>query len=115
MSFSMQERKLMTSFFLGHLVDSFVSYFYLAQNNWSEIGLLQGSPFLQIGAADKIVIAKMGVVASVIGIYALATDFNKPGIKFSTEKALQVGTVAVWTVQVWNLLNVVSTMFPTRR
>ncbi|OGM88218.1 hypothetical protein A2614_01295 [Candidatus Woesebacteria bacterium RIFOXYD1_FULL_40_21] len=99
----MQERKLVTYFFLGHLIDSAVSYFYLSDNSWKEVGFLQNSPFLELGAMDKIVIAKMGVVAALIGTYALATGLNKPGIKFSTEKAIQVGTVAVWAVQIWNL------------
>jgi len=63
----MQERKLVTYFFLGHLIDSAVSYFYLSDNSWKEVGFLQNSPFLELGAMDKIVIAKMGVVAALIG------------------------------------------------
>jgi hypothetical protein len=42
----MKERLLMTSFLAGHLVDSAVSYYQLALNNWREVGWLTYSPFL---------------------------------------------------------------------
>jgi len=101
----------MTSFLAGHLVDSAVSYFHLAQEGWREVGFLQGSPFILNSQADKIVIAKLGVVAAVIGMYALASEGDisdiKSKFKNGTEIALKVGTAGVWAVQAWNLLNII--------
>ena len=103
----------MTSFLVGHLVDSAVSYFYLTQEGWREAGFLQGSPFILNSETDKIIIAKMGVVAAMVGMYALAAEGDisdiKSKVKKSTEIALKVGTVGVWAAQAWNVLNIIAT------
>ena len=101
----------MTSFFVGHSVDSIISYPTLMQG-WQEIGFLRGSEFLGNGQVDQIIIAKMGVVALLVGAYALSKDMQFKGIKvgYAVEKAIQTGTFAVWAVQAWNLLNVAASL-----
>ncbi len=110
----MRERLLMTSFLAGHLVDSAVSYYFLAQNGWQETGGLGGSQFLQLGETEKLVIAKLGVVAAVIGMYALAKEHNIRNFEPATERAIKFGNSAVWAVQLWNAFNIVGNAILTR-
>ena len=106
----------MTSFMAGHLVDPAVSYYLLALNGWKEIGGLGPSPYIDLADTDRIVMAKMGVVAAMVGMYALASDgeFSEIKAKFrkATETALKVGTAAVWGVQLWNAFLISSEKLP---
>lgn len=101
----------MTSFLAGHLVDSAVSYYLLALNGWKDVGGLGPSPYINLAETDRIVMAKMGVVAAVIGMYALARSGETSSIKSkftrATEVALKAGTAGVWAVQLWNAFNII--------
>ena len=110
----MKERGVMGSFLAGHLVDSAVSYYYLALNGWRDIGGLGSSHYLQLGETDKLVIAKLGVVAAVIGMYALAKEHSIKYFEPATEKAIKIGNAAVWTVRLWNVFNIIGNAVLTR-
>ncbi len=101
----MKEKVLMTAFLTGHLFDSVISYAAFSKG-WQEEGFLKYSQYLS--QADKLIVAKMGVVALMIGAHALFSEKGFEKAKFVTEKTLLIGSIAVWGVQMWNILNVVA-------
>lgn len=103
----MKDRPLMTTFFSGHVFDSVISYYALL-NGFTEIGFLKNIPYPDINMEDRLVIAKMGVVVLMIGAYALSKQAENKNMSFVTEKTLAIGSIAVWGVQMWNVLNVVA-------
>lgn len=45
-----------------------------------------------------------------VGMYALSKKNNLKVLGRAIEKAIVVGSAAVWSVQIWNVLNVVAEM-----
>lgn len=103
----MKDRSLMTTFFSGHIFDSVISYYALL-NGFAEVGFLKDTPYLDLNMEDRLIIAKMGVVVLLVGAYALAKETKNRRMTFVFEKPLQIGTIAVVGVQLWNILNVVA-------
>lgn len=97
----------MTTFFSGHVFDSVISYYALL-NGFTEIGFLKDIPYPEINMEDRLIIAKMGIVVLMVGAYALSKQKGIKSASFVTEKTLAIGSVAVWGVQMWNVLNVVA-------
>lgn len=103
----MKEKTLMTAFFSGHVFDSVISY-YAFLNGFNEVGFLKDSPYFSLNMEDRLIVAKMGIVVLMVGAYALSKEMGIKRISFVTEKTLQIGTIAVVGVQLWNILNVVA-------
>lgn len=104
----MKEKSLMTAFFAGHVFDSVISYAAFQVEGWKEIFPMAASPYMNLNMEDRLIVAKMGVVALVVGLYAISKKREIGILSRPSEKAMQIGTIAVWAVQMWNVLNVVA-------
>ena len=85
----MKGKELITSFVAGHVVDAFITSYYLQQAGWNEIGGLSKSPYID-QEFNLILITKTSVVVLLTGVYALANQRQMAKLNFSVEKALQI-------------------------
>ncbi len=105
----MDQKRLITSFFLANAVDATITSLLLTQQGWQELNRLAYESIAQDGI-QEILILKLAVTAVMIGSYALAHCINSR-LEYPLEKALQWGAMMVWGVQVWNAANVVADLF----
>ena len=104
----MKEKRLITIFFLGNMIDASSTAYLLAQDGWQELNVFANGKIVQ-GEFTELIILKLAVTAVLIGSYALAKSTGSR-LKFPLEKSLSIGTYAIWGVLAWNALNVIATM-----
>lgn len=90
-----EQRDLITSFYLGNVADVVITRTALLLPGFSELNPL--------GAEEQTLLLKMGVVSSLIVLYALS-EGSKLG--WSVEKSLKISRVLIWTVVVMNMAQV---------
>lgn len=104
-----KEAKLMTSWFVGNLLDTAVTH--LAVNN----GLREFSHgtvndvLLEDGRLDTQAVVKIGLTVMYTGLFALAhvaPENSKINYKYVTDKTLQIGNLIIWGAVVWNIAQV---------
>lgn len=105
----MDGKRLITSFFLANAIDSAITSLMLTQPGWSELNGFAAA-FIQRGDFHTVLILKIAFTAALIGCYALACCLGSR-LAYPLEKTLQVGTVVVWAVQIWNVANVMGWLF----
>lgn len=87
-----------------------IQHFHLA--NWADIGItfagihqFEAQELNPLGFTEQTVIAKMAVVIFLTALYALSKT-NDSKYAQSVETSLQIGTALVYSVVLWNTLNV---------
>lgn len=104
----MKEKGLITSFFLANSLDTVVSSYFVLGEGWREGGPLAALK-IEEGNFHEALILKTAFSAVLIGSYALAAKLNSRW-EFPTRKALEIGNIFVWGVQVWNVVNIATTI-----
>jgi hypothetical protein len=105
---AMKDRLLITSFFTANLADIAITTYGMTQKGFMERGV-SANAFFETQNPVPMYIAKLAITAGLIGLYALSKKSkNVFGVKWEYvfEKALQFGNVAVWTMMLWNGINV---------
>jgi hypothetical protein len=103
------QKRLITSFFLANAVDATITSMLLTQQGWQELNRLAFDSIAQDGI-QEVLILKLALTAVLIGSYALAHCISSR-LEYPLEKALQWGAILVWGVQVWNAANVIAELF----
>jgi hypothetical protein len=110
---SVEGKKLMTSVFLAEGLDIAMTALSLNHYGGTEISPFGGAELLRNFDQNEAFILKMGVVAILIGIYALTSIYepqiniakSKIKAKYVTERALQGANIFAWGVIAWNSAN----------
>ncbi len=101
-------KRLITSFFLANFTDILITTIFLSQDGWRELNSLASSKIAQ-GEFYELIILKTAFTAVLIGSYALATNI-KSRLAYPLERAVQFGSLVLWSVQVWNAINVIASV-----
>ncbi len=103
-------KRLITSFFIANAVDSLITFYFLNQEGWQELNLVAVGKISR-GEFYEVLILKTAVTAILIGTYALAKTINSR-LEYPLERSVQIGTMLIWIVQVWNAFNVIASFTP---
>ncbi len=99
----------MVAFVAGNTLDTLMTHLYTNQGA-SEIGIV-GSQFFAAGELDKVMLAKMTLVASIVGIRLLSElrDEEKGGIRwrFVSHNSMKIGNYFLWAALTWNSGNII--------
>jgi hypothetical protein len=104
----LKEKALVNWFALGNVLDILTTFLFLSRGWGTELNPLAKQMMVD-GNMVNLLILKIAYAAVLIGAYALAKSTNSRWL-FPTEKALQLGILILWSVQVWNLINLVAAM-----
>lgn len=101
----MKDKGLMSSFFTANLIDT-VTTLTAINSDWgfTEVGIM-GAPVHEKSGIETAAIVKMGVIACMVGVYAL-TKTHEHRLAYSFEKALQVSHIIVWGVTALNIAQI---------
>ena len=99
-----KEKALITSFVVANFVDTAITSFGLELPGFREIGVLAGSHFVEIDLTQSALV-KAGVVACLVGIYALAKT-NQSRLEMPLEKTLEYGNIIVWGMAMLNIAQI---------
>ncbi len=102
----MKEKQLITSFFVANLIDTLASTYFLAQDGWRELNRLAFDK-IAMGEIHELIIIKLTVTAVLIGAYALAKATDSR-LEYPLEISLRLGSLVVWSVQIWNAANILA-------
>ena len=100
----------MASCLVGGLVDTGLTATALSIPGFKEVGII-GSGLVELGSFDTVAMARIGVTALMIGLYAVA---KKDGSRFtySFEKSLQISNVIVWSINIINAAQIIYEVLP---
>lgn len=102
----LKEKALVNWFALGNVLDIAFTLLFLSRGWGTELNPVARQMMLN-GEMANLLILKIAYAAVLIGAYALAKSADSRWI-FPTERALQVGILILWGVQLWNLVNLVA-------
>ncbi len=97
-------KQLITLFFLANTLDSASTSYLLTQQGWQELNQFALSMIAR-GQIHVFLILKIAFMAALISAYAV-TKQRGSRLAYPLEKALLLGNLIVWTVQLWNAFNV---------
>ena len=106
----MKERKLMTSFMVGNVVDVALTGTALSMSGFSEVGIM-GSGLIESGRLDQAAMIRTGVTAMMIAFYALAKETGSK-LTFTLERSLQISNTIAWSVNVLTTAQIIYEMLP---
>ena len=101
-------KRLITSFFLANFIDIIITAVFLSQDGWRELNSLAVNKIAS-GEFYELIIIKTAFTAVLIGSYALATEVNSR-LAYPLEQSVRIGALVVWSVQVWNAINVIASV-----
>ena len=97
----------------GNTLDTIMTHLYTNQGA-REVGIA-GSHFFATGELDRVMLAKMSVVAAIVGMRLLSElhDEDRGGIRwrFVSHNAMKAGNYFLWTALVWNSANIIAGQF----
>jgi hypothetical protein len=105
---SLNGKRLITSFFLANLFDIVITTVFLSQDGWRELNSLAQNKIV-MGEFYELIILKTALTAVLIGGYALASTLNSR-LAYPLEQAVRIGSIVVWSVQIWNTINVIASV-----
>lgn len=112
--YSARGKTLMTSFFIAETLDTVMTKASLSYFGGTEISPLGGAELLNNFGMDQSLVLKTGIIAILIGSYALASihdsklkiKSSEVKTKYVLEKALQNANIFAWGVVAWNTANI---------
>ena len=107
----MNEKRLITTFFLGNAIDSTSTSILLTQEGWQELNYFVTQK-IAAGEFHDVIILKLAFTAILIGTFALATCINSRWAS-PIGRALRIGNLFVWGIQIWNGFNILATLLLT--
>jgi hypothetical protein len=105
------EKRLITAFFLGNAIDSTSTSILLTQKGWQELNQFVVNK-IAMGEFHDVLILKLALTAVLIGTFALATCIESRWAA-PIGKALRIGNLLVWGTQIWNGINLLATILST--
>lgn len=105
---SLNEKRLITAFFLGNAIDSTSTSILLTQEGWQELNQFVVNK-IAMGEFHDVIILKLAVTAILIGTFALATCIDSRWAA-PIGKALRIGNLVVWGIQIWNGFNLLASL-----